>query len=369
MISMVYRINAESANLPTVLEKPLSQITLATFNMLNLADAGFQFYPNADPYTAQEYAAKIAWTAAQLDTLRADVVLCQEVFSLKALQDCVDASTTMRGATVQAPHTDVVNQRGEKLPRLAIISRLPVTEWHSHTDLPEIAQITLPDGTKHTQFSRPVFEALVDVQGQLLRLFTVHLKSKRPDWAEGANEADPRAHTQAQLQSLLKRAGEAAGVRELLVSRLWHTGEPVVIMGDFNDTLQSPTTQLIAATRWKSRERSARDAMLYDAWDVSAHHDLSRNGPMRRDVSYTHIHEGVAEVIDQCLVSEEFATFSRHQIGYVQRVDIFNDHLNQRLRGVLGSKTAMSDHGQICVQLTFFDKPAQPAAPIEAVSP
>jgi endonuclease/exonuclease/phosphatase family metal-dependent hydrolase len=231
-----------------------------------------------------------------------------------------------------------------------------VKEWFSHTDVPAMAQISLPDGSQHRTFSRPVLEAVVDVHGQLLRLFTVHLKSKRPDWAEGDNEDDPHAYTKAQLQSLLKRAAEAAGVRELLVNRLWHTGEPVVIMGDFNDSLQSSTTQLIAATRWKARERSARDAMLYDAWDVSAHHDLSRNGPMRRDVSYTHIHEGVAEVIDQCLVSEEFATFSRHQIGYVQRVDIFNDHLNQRLRGIPGSKAVMSDHGQIAVQLNFFEQ-------------
>jgi endonuclease/exonuclease/phosphatase family metal-dependent hydrolase len=333
----------------------MTQITLATFNLLNLADVGFQFYPNAEPYSAQEYAAKVAWTAAQLDTLRADVVLCQEVFSLHALQDCVAASQWMRGASVQAPHTEVVNERGEKLPRLGIISRLPIQSLTSHVTLPSIAQLTLPDGTQHTTFSRPVLEAVVDAHGQSLRLFTVHLKSKRPDWADNANEDDPHQYTQAQLQSLLKRAAEAAGVRELLVNRLWHTGEPVVIMGDFNDTLQSSTTQLIAATRWKARERSARDAMLYDAWDVSAHHDLSRNGPMRRDVSYTHVHEGVAEVIDQCLVSEEFATFSRHQIGYVQRVDIYNDHLNQRLRGVPGSKTAMSDHGQIAVQLNFFE--------------
>ena len=349
------------------LENSMSQVPLATFNLLNLADAGFQFYPNADPYSPQEYAAKIAWTAAQFDTLRADVVLCQEVFSLKALQDCVNASSWMRGSTVQAPHTEMVNELGEKLPRLAIVSRLPIKEWASHTDLPPMAQITLPDGTKHTKFSRPVLEAVVDIHGHALRLFTTHLKSKRPDWAENANENDPHEYTKAQLQSLLKRAAEAAGVRELLVSRLWHTGEPVVIMGDFNDTLQSSTTQLIAATRWKARERSARDAMLYDAWDVSAHHDLSRNGPMRRDVSYTHIHEGVAEVIDQCLVSEEFATFSRHQIGYVQRVDLFNDHLNQRLRGVPGSKTMMSDHGQIAVQLHFFEKESAPV--INAAAP
>ena len=331
----------------------MSQITVATFNMLNLADAGFAYYPNADPYTAQEYAAKITWSAAQLDTLRADVVLCQEVFSLKALEDCVAASSWMRGATVIAPHTDVLQPDASKLPRLAVISRLPIKEWHSHTDIPAAAQVTLMDGTKHAKFSRPVLELEVDVHGQALRLMTVHLKSKRPDWADNADEDSPKAHTAAKLQSLLKRAAEAAGVRELVVYQLWHTSTPFIIMGDFNDTLPSPTTQLIAATQWKTRQREARDAMLYDAWDISAHHDISRNAPARRDVGYTHIFEGVGEVIDQCLVSEEFAPFSRHQIGYVQRVDIFNDHLNQRLRGVQGSKTAMSDHGQIAVQLVF----------------
>jgi hypothetical protein len=102
--------------------------------------------------------------------------------------------------------------------------------------------------------------------------------------------------------------------------------------------------------------------MLYDAWDISAHHDLSRNAPICRDVSYSHIHEGVPETIDHCLISEEFATFSQYQIGYVQRVDIYNDHLNQRLRGLPNTKTMMSDHGQVVVQLIFFaastEKPA-----------
>lgn len=348
----------------------MSQITLATFNMLNLADAGFQYYPNAEPYTPQEYANKVAWTAAQFDALRADVVLCQEVFSLKALQDCVAASTWMQGSAVHAPHTDTLSPQGEHLPRVAIVSRLPITQLHSHTVIDPAAQVPLPDGTLHAAFSRPVLEAVVESGGQKLRVLTVHLKSKRPDWAPNADENDPTAYTHAQLQSLLKRAAEAAGVRSLLVQRLWHTGEPVIIMGDFNDSLQSPTTQLIAATRWKTRERSARDVMLYDAWDISAHHDLSRNGPLRRDVGYTHIHEGVPEVIDQCLVSEEFATFSRHQIGYVQRVDIFNDHLAQRLRGTPGSKTAMSDHGQIAVELHFFEKDASAdAAPAAATTP
>jgi endonuclease/exonuclease/phosphatase family metal-dependent hydrolase len=332
----------------------MKKINIATFNLFNLADVGVRYYANAEPYTEAEYQAKVAWTAQQLDLLNADVVLCQEVFSIKALQDCVFASQTMRGATVVAPHTDTPNKQGEFLPRLAIISLLPINALHSYIELPEAAQLVLPDGTRQTNFSRPVLEALIDLNGQLIRVFTTHLKSKRPDWFVGLSEHDPHAYTQAQLQSLIKRAAEAAGVRELLIKRLWNSQEPVVIMGDFNDTLQSPTTQLIAATRWKTKDRSSRDVMLYDAWDISAHHDLSRTAPMRRDVAYTHIHEGLAEVIDQCLVSEEFAPFSNHQIGCVQHVHIYNDHLNQRLRGIEGRKKTMSDHGQILVQLEFF---------------
>ena len=341
----------------------MNQVTLATFNLLNLAAAGFKFYDNQDVYTQSEYRDKTRWTAAQLTQLRADVVACEEVFSEQALRDCVDASEWMRGATVLVPHTDTVGTDGHYLPRVGVISKLKILEWHSHEDIPPSARVTLPDHQtatlQHTRFSRPVLEVLVETSrdpaySRPMRLFVLHLKSKRPDFNVGDNERLPQIVAMANHRSLLKRSAEAAGVRQLVVDRLWHTAEPVAVMGDFNDVLHSPTTQLIAATQWKAHDRAQRDAMLYDSWDICKHHDLSRHGPQRRDVSYTHVHEGIPEVIDHVLLSEEFAPFSEHCIAHVSRVDIYNDHLNNRLRGMPFAKRVESDHGQVVVTLNFL---------------
>jgi hypothetical protein len=64
-----------------------------------------------------------------------------------------------------------------------------------------------------------------------------------------------------------------------------------------------------------------RDVSLFDAARVQA-----RYGWMK-DVAYTHIYQGMPEVIDQLFVSEEFLPESKFALGHVERVDYFNDHL------------------------------------------
>ncbi len=91
--------------------------------------------------------------------------------------------------------------------------------------------------------------------------------------------------------------------------------------GDLNDSPHSVTTQLIAATSQVAYDRSARDTALYSAWDVQG------EAALRRDVAYSHIHQGYPVVLDQILVSEEFVQTSRNALGDVRRVEVFNDHL------------------------------------------
>ena len=69
---------------------------------------------------------------------------------------------------------------------------------------------------------------------------------------------------------------------------------------------------------------------VQEVWDESA---------LKKDVAYSHIHQGYPEVLDQILVSEEFIAGSRHSLGDVRRVDYFNDHLHE------GRDRSRSDHG------------------------
>jgi hypothetical protein len=93
------------------------------------------------------------------------------------------------------------------------------------------------------------------------------------------------------------------------------------------------TTQLIAATSQVAYDKGARDNALFSAWDVQG------EAALRRDVAYSHIHQGYPEVLDQVLVSEEFMATSRGAIGDVRRVEVFNDHLFE------GRDRSRSDHG------------------------
>lgn len=331
----------------------MSTLTVATFNLLNLASPGERFYENQDPYTAEEYAAKLQWIGQQLDRLRADVVMFQEVFHLQALKQAVAASSWMRQAQVAAPHADTLVD-GRLLPRLGMASRLPVRELNSFVELAVQDHVPLPGGGMHTRFSRPLLEAVVDVHGQPLRLMTVHLKSKRPEWLEGEDEDDPHLLARAQLRSMMMRGGDALGVRQKVVERLWCTRDPLVVLGDFNDVGNAQTTQIVAATTYKKREADQRDGMLFDAFDLQRARSIPHVGAQRRDTAYTHAHEGVPETIDHVLVSEEFAEFSKNARGFVHSVDYFNDHLALRRRGEREARI-YSDHAQVSATLYLED--------------
>ncbi|HKK28823.1 MAG TPA: hypothetical protein VKA18_00320, partial [Alphaproteobacteria bacterium] len=60
-------------------------ISFATFNLLNLQHPDAAMYPGGKLYSEQEYQNKIAWTAAALRLLDADVIAFQELWSASAL--------------------------------------------------------------------------------------------------------------------------------------------------------------------------------------------------------------------------------------------------------------------------------------------
>ena len=121
-------------------------------------------------------------------------------------------------------------------------------------------------------------------------------------------------------------------MRCIVIDVLKRTHEPLIVMGDFNDGPHSVTTQMVAATQEVAYDKAARDVALFNAYEV-------QSTPLKRDVAYSHIHQGAPETLDQILVSEEFLPHSRHSIGDVRHVDYFNDHLHE------GKDKSRSDHG------------------------
>jgi glutaredoxin-related protein len=110
-------------------------------------------------------------------------------------------------------------------------------------------------------------------------------------------------------------------------------GDALLLLGDMNDGPHAVTTQMIAANQAVAFDRGARDTALYHAWDVATEPAL------RRDMAYSHVHQGWPELLDQIWVSEEFVAGSRFARGDVRRVEVFNDHLHE------GRDRSRSDHG------------------------
>jgi endonuclease/exonuclease/phosphatase family metal-dependent hydrolase len=315
-------------------------LVLATCTTLNLALPNRPYYPNQDPWTESEYRRKIDWLGLMILRLNADVIAFQEVWDEVALRAAVAASG-LRYPHITAPGAE---QGAQGTPRVALVSRLPLHEVVSHAQFAPGQTFQIPEIGEQKGFERPVLEGIVELPAGrgTLRVLTAHLKSKRPKFIQDAagnaleNRDDPLIASRATVRSLLMRGAEAAALRAIVLKRLSGTREPLVLMGDLNDSPHSVTSQIVAATHAIAYDRAARDTALFHAPDVQS------DAVIRRDVSYSHIHQGWPEVIDQIWVSEEFVASSKFAIGDVRRVDYFNDHLHE------GRDGTRSDHG--CVR-------------------
>ncbi|WEF32798.1 endonuclease/exonuclease/phosphatase family protein [Pseudoduganella chitinolytica] len=321
------------------------EIRFATFNVCNLAPPGAKLYDNLAPLSPEEYEAKASWIARQLDELDADVIGFQEIFSQAALRDVLARTRKYREALHAGFDPD---PRATRLtPSVALVSRLPLAA--PATTYPSFpADVPCDSGSVDSdRFARAPLHAQVLLPGgRTVDVFVVHLKSRRPDYRNGDNGADPLQYAMASLRSLVWRGTEAVALRVLLSKLMRETRRPCVVLGDFNDTADAVTTTIVLGNGGTyggegvaTEERRGR---LYDC------HRIQRSQDPLRHVGYTNIHEGRYSTIDHVLVSEEFMGDSSRAVGEVLDVSYFNDHL--RL-----AKPEASDHGQVLVRLRLYD--------------
>lgn len=316
-------------------------LMVATANVLNLAQPNRRFYDAQEPYSQTEFDRKARWLGERFKALNADVLAVQEVWDEVALRAAVAHSGLQYGFVGVPGAENGPGQHGAQgTPRVGLVTRLKVESVESLPDFPAAAVVQVPGLGAHTRFERPPLLATLHMKhGQPVAVLSAHLKSKRPKFLQDAagqpleDADDPAVQAVASLRSLIMRAGEALALRLKVVELLHRTRLPLIVMGDLNDSPHSVTTQLIAATSQAAYDKGARDSALYSAWDVQG------EGALRRDVAFSHIHQGYPEVLDQVLVSEEFVASSRRALGDVRRVEVFNDHLFE------GRDRRRSDHG------------------------
>jgi endonuclease/exonuclease/phosphatase family metal-dependent hydrolase len=317
------------------------EIRFATFNVCNLAPPGAKLYDNLEPLTAEQYAAKVDWTARQLDQLDADVIGLQEIFSLSALRDVLAHSRRYRDATHACSPADPAAER--LTPGVALVSRLPLAAPVAFcAAFP--AGVAMPAGSRDAdRFARaPLHARLALAHGRSLDVVVVHLKSRRPDYRNGDCGDDPLLAGMANLRSLVRRGTEAVALRVLLAELARAGAGPRVVLGDFNDVADAVTTCIVLGAGGACEPGQEAPGRMFDSRQIQSRRDGLRH------VGYTNIHDGHAMTIDHILVSAEFNPAAPGAIGEVLDVTYLNDHLLQELPHA-------SDHGQVLARVRLFD--------------
>ncbi|WP_394199412.1 endonuclease/exonuclease/phosphatase family protein [Litoreibacter albidus] len=395
----------------------MTDFTIASFNVKNLIGADQEYY-RFEKYTPEEHAWKEDWLADQLFTLNADIVGFQEIFDKAPLQDVI-AEADRRG---KASNDDALPDRSKRYARKAIFRKLAYSDYadaalafapnlndgapgerrpglailsrYGFVGKPEVIQDVDPDlvipfglmqggdggAFKLDRLSRPILKARIPVGDQVITVFNCHLKSKlgeftRPDGGGLPPEVDlvnydPVGRALGALRAATRRMAEAWVLRQLIVEEI-NNGLPVIVLGDFNDSDNAVSSEIIAGERpfknyaWMRRHDAQKSNERYTDAENEIIQEKIKSVRLEsceklfvrkslRDMVYTSAFGGVFESIDQILLSRHF-TGGDGQIGEMSYFSVFNDHLTDGSHQEAPYNKLASDHGQIMAHLRLWD--------------
>ncbi len=200
------------------------QLVVATFNMLNLFDEVDSPY-FADETTPAKPRDQMENAARTIRELNADILALQEVESRGYLKRFRDVFLRDMG------YEHVVHYEGNDLRGIdvCLLSRIPVGPVQSHRHV----EFSGPDG-RERKMQRDLLSITLHPPGKSpLEVWPLHLKSN----SGGREFAEPI------------RLAEAQYLRQQLDQRL--SADPdaqILLMGDFNDTWESPTLKTIVGS-------------------------------------------------------------------------------------------------------------------------
>lgn len=391
----------------------MTRFTIASFNVKNLIGADKEYY-QFQSYTPEEYAWKRDWLADQMVTLDADIVGFQEIFEEDALSDMITLADTYgeeHNEFSLPDHTKRYRKRaifdklsygsyreadlafapnlndgeaGHRRPGVAILSRFGfVGAPEIIQDLGQPLDIPFSDGGEDGGFfrisrlSRPILKVRVPVGEHVITVFNCHLKSKlgefiRPDDGGPAPEADltaydPVGRALGSARAAMRRMAEAWVLRGAIVQEL-QAGNPVMVLGDFNDAENAVSSEIISGEhpfknyQWMLRHDAEHRGDRYSAEDakqITEDIDAVRLHPAEklfvrkslRDMVFTAAFGGVYESIDQIYLSHHFLPETDGNIGEMEYFSVLNDHLTDGSHAEAPYNKLASDHGQIMAHI------------------
>ncbi len=391
----------------------MTRFTIASFNVKNLIGADKEYY-QFQSYTPEEYAWKRDWLADQMVTLDADIVGFQEIFDEDSLRDMITladkygddhnefslpdgskryrkraifdklAYGSYRDAEIAFAPNMHDGEPGQRRPGLAVLSRFGfVGEPEIIQNLGQPLDIPFADGDEDGGFfrisrlSRPILKVRVPVGDHVITVFNCHLKSKlgefvRPSDGGPAPESDLTQYDAVgralgSARAAMRRMAEAWVLRGAIVQEL-QAGNPVMVLGDFNDAENAVSSEIISGEhpfknyQWMLRHDAEHRGDRYsekDAKQITQDIETVRLHPAEklftrkslRDMVFTAAFGGVYESIDQIYMSRHFLPETSNGIGEMEYFSVLNDHLTDGSHPEAPYNKLASDHGQIMAHI------------------
>jgi len=250
-------------------------------------------------------------------------------------------------------------------PVVAIASRYPIVEINTVTPNAELA-VALGLNSDFS-FSRKILRATVDVPHMgSCDCYVVHFKSKRSmislDETDKSRSAEKtiieslKAQVAGGWGSTIQRGSEAALLMIEMIERRETTSNPIVLMGDFNNTLADGVLNHLLTNNLRFVSAIDRDAYLakyclHDAWDLfKAMATNEANQELNLKRTATHYFGTGSSVLDYVLLSCEFDASYHDSLYQVSDYDTYDRHLINPIFDRDGEST---DHGIVLITLSL----------------
>ena len=334
--------------------------------MFNYLEPPNAYYDFERIYSAEQWAKKQRWVTEYLREYQPDIIGFQEVFSPESLKELVASQGYEYFAVVDQPV--VVDDFIYRSPVVAIASRYPIVDIAAVKPNTELAQ-TLGLANDFS-FSRKVLRATVEIPhlGNC-DCYVVHFKSKRSmiELDETNKSRSPeqtiidsfKAQVAGSWGSTIKRGSEATLLMIDMIERREATGNPMVLMGDFNNTLADGVLSHLLTNTLRFVSSIDRDTYLAkyclnDAWNLfevalsnEANDTVLEEKPIRKP---THYLGAGSSVLDYILLSCEFDASYHDSLYLVSGYDTYDRHLINPIFERDGEST---DHGIVLVTFTL----------------
>ncbi len=310
--------------------------TIATFNLFNFIEPPQAFYAFDNIYSNIEWRKKCDWTTNQLNTVNADIIGFQEVFSPRPLEQICRGCELIHFATVDRPsvESDYINIK----PVVAFASKYPIVQCQG---------LVVDNATRQAlglsttfQYSRMPIHALVEVPiFGLTDIIIVHLKSQRPVDSDTDGNGYSRYSNEliGSIKSSQQRNEEALALRYQLRKIRSKFLRPIILMGDMNQTLINPSIQCLVEPKLNTLTHIEKEKLfLSDSWQFSS-------SQTQRVPSYYYGEQG--SILDYILLSQEFSTLSIQHKTFDKHLVEPNYH----------EDSMSSDHGIVVTEINAFN--------------